>query len=333
MSAVERHHNTPRNKLHRKRTMVQQSLSNLEAKMKNKLFMVTLLATLALTAHLAMAADRYKIGVLAKNGPVKALKKWKATGDYLTQKIGGMHFDIVPLGFDDVNPAIESKKVDFFLVNSSMYVTAKVKYGATAVATMVNSRQGKPLKSFGGVVITSVDNDAINSLRDLRGKSFMAVKKSSFGGWQMAYKELVDAGINPNDDFKKLEFGGKHDNVVYAVMNETVEAGTVRTDTLERLAADGVIEMEDLKIINTKSHNGFPFKCSTQLYPEWPLASVAGTPHNVVTAVVDALKAVKPDDSAAKSAKIVGWVDALDYTPVEALQKTLKVGAFTLAAK
>lgn len=301
--------------------------------MKNKFFYVAILMVLALTANIAMAVDNYKIGVLAKNGPVKALKMWKATGDYLSQKIDGMTFEVVPLGFDEVNPAIESKKVDFFLVNSSMFVTAKVKYGAVAVATMVNSRQGKPLKSFGGVVFTSVDNDAINQLQDLKGKSFMAVKKSSFGGWQMAYKELADAGINPNVDFTKLEFGGKHDNVVYAVMNEAVDAGTVRTDTLERLAADGTIDMEDFKIINAKKHDGFPFKCSTQLYPEWPLAKVAGTPDSVVAAVVNALKSVKPSDDAAKSAKVVGWVEALDYTPVEALQQTLKVGAYTLAAK
>ena len=300
--------------------------------MKRVAFFLTILV-LAFTVNSVLAADTYKIGVLAKNGPVKALKMWKATGDYLSQKIDGMNFEIVPLSFDEVNPAIENKKVDFFLVNSSMYVTAKVKYGAEAVATMVNSRQGKPLKSFGGVIITSSYNDAISGLGDLKGKSFMAVKKSSFGGWQMAYKELVDAGINPKSDFSKLEFGGKHDNVVYAVMNEVVEAGTVRTDTLERLAAEGAIDMGDFKIINKKTHSDFPFKCSTQLYPEWPLAKVAGTPNSVVTAVVSALKAVKPEDEAAKSAKVVGWVDALDYSPVEVLQKTLSVGAFTIAAK
>jgi twitching motility protein PilJ len=301
--------------------------------MKNRWFVFVILLALSLTVNPALAAGKYKIGVLAKNGPVKALKMWKATGDYLSQKIDGMQFEIVPLGFDEVNPAIENKKVDFFLANSSMFVTAKVKYGAKAVATMVNSRQGKPLKSFGGVIITNSDNDAINGLNDLKGKSFMAVKKSSFGGWQMAYKEIVDAGINPGADFARLEFGGKHDNVVYAVMNEAVEAGTIRTDTLERLAAEGAIDMGDFKIINEKTHGGFPFKCSTHLYPEWPLAKVAGTPDAVVSAVVGALKKLKPQDSAAASAKVVGWVDALDYAPVEALQKTLHVGAFAVAAK
>jgi twitching motility protein PilJ len=279
----------------------------------------------------AFAEASYKIGVLAKNGPVKAMKQWKATGDYLTAKLPGKSFEIVPLDFDAVNPAIEAGKVDFFLVNSSMFVTAQVRYGAKAVATMINSRQGQPLNAFGGVIFTLVDNDAIDSMADLRGKSFMAVKASSFGGWQMAYKELKNAGIDPNKDFTKLEFGGKHDNVVYAVMNGAVDAGTVRTDTLERMSASGEIDMEEFKIINTQAHADFPFVCSTTLYPEWPLAKTAHTDDTVAAEVVSALKAMGRDDPAAKAAKVIGWVDALDYGPVQQLQETLKVGAYQLA--
>lgn len=282
-------------------------------------------------ATAATAETTYKIGVLAKNGPVKAMKQWQATGDYLTAKLAGKKFEIVPLDFDAVNPAIEAGKVDFFLVNSSMFVTAKVRFGAQAVATMINSRQGQPLKAFGGVMFTLVDNDGINGMADLRGKSFMAVKASSFGGWQMAFKELKNAGIDPDTDFAKMAFGGKHDNVVYAVMNGAVEAGTVRTDTLERMAASGEIDLEEFKILNAQNHGEFPFVCSTPLYPEWPLAKTAATDDAVAAEVVAALKALGKDDPAAKAAKVVGWVDALDYGPVEQLQQALQVGAFQLA--
>jgi two-component system sensor histidine kinase TtrS len=300
--------------------------------MKSSRWCVLIAFLVMVLATNGYAEEKYKIGVLAKNGPVKALQMWKATGDYLTAKIPGNTFEIVPLGFDEVNPAVEAGKVDFFLVNSSMFVTAKVNYGAVAIATMVNSRQGKPLKSFGGVIISSDGNNEIKGLGDLKGKTFMAVEESSFGGWQMAYKSLMDAGLNPYTDLTKLEFGGKHDNVVYAVMNGAVDAGTVRTDTLERMAAAGEIDLADFKIINPQKHDGFPFVCSTALYPEWPLAKVKHTPDAVARSIVDALKQIQPTDPAAKSAKVVGWVDALDYAPVEALQKTLKVGAF-LAAK
>ena len=214
------------------------------------------------------------------------------------------------------------------VVNSSMYVTAKVMYGSSAVLTMINSRQGKPLRSFGGVILTLAENDQINTMSDIKGKAFMAVKASSFGGWQMAYKELLDAGIDPYKDFSSMEFGGKHDNVVLAIQNEVVEAGTVRTDTLERMAAGDAIDMAEFKIINKKLFKDFPFVCSTALYPEWPLAKTKGTSDTVVQEVVKALKQLKPDHKAAKDAKIVGWTDALDYGPVETLQKTLKVGAY-----
>lgn len=297
--------------------------------MKKTLSMIAILLSIVFIASIGSAKNSYKIGVLAKNGPIKAMKMWKATGDYLTSQIKGKTFEIVPLGFDEVNPAIESSIVDFFLVNSSMFVTAKVKYGAKAVATMINSRQGKPLKSFGGVILVAEDNDNINSIEDLKGKTFFAVKESSFGGWQMAYKEMLDAGVDPYKDFEKLEFVGKHDNVVLAIQNGVADAGTVRTDTLERMATAGEIDMADFKIINEKKHEGFPFVCSSALYPEWPLAKTKNTDDAVVKEVVAALKALKTVQEAAKNASIIGWVDALDYEPVETLQKTLKVGAYS----
>lgn len=297
----------------------------MEILMRNKV-LFTAVITLLMLGYVCQAGAEVKIGVLAKNGPVKALKKWTATGEFLTAKIG-QPVEIVPLSFDKVFPAVEAGEVDFFLVNSSMFITAKVKYGAVPIATMINSRQGKALKSFGGVVITTAYNDTINSFADLKGKKFAAVKKSSFGGWQMAYKEFADAGIDPFKGFASMEFSGKHDNVVFAVQNEQVEAGTVRTDTLERMVASGTIAMEDFKVIGKKESADFPFVCSTQLYPEWPLGKVAATDDGLAAKVVAALKELKTEDKAAKAAKIIGWTAPLDYSGVEALQQSLQVGA------
>ena len=51
-------------------------------------------------------------------------------------------------------------------------------------------------------------------------------------------------------------------------------AGTVRTDTMERMEAEGKIKISDFKIINQMKDN-FPFVHSTPLYPEWPIAAAA----------------------------------------------------------
>jgi twitching motility protein PilJ len=270
----------------------------------------------------AQAAD-YKVGVLAKDGAAKAKAAWQATADYLAQKLPGDTFTLVPLGFDEVYPAVEKNEVHFFVVNSSMFVTARDKHGAGAIATMVVSRQGKNSPAFGGVIFTRAKNAAINGLADLKGKSFMAVDAKSFGGWQMAQKALLDAGVDSTKDFTRLSFGGTHENVVLAVQNGDADAGTVRTDTLEGMAAAGDIGLEDFKVLNKQTHADFPFVVSTPLYPEWPMAKSSGTDAAAAAKVADALVAMKPDDKAAKDAKVAGWSKPLDYGPVEALQKTL----------
>ena len=285
---------------------------------------------ICLFTTISFASDVVKIGVLAKRGPEKAMKKWQATGEYLTGKLKGKTVEIIPFSFDKIMPAIKNGQVDFFLVNSSMYVTAHEKYGAQAILTIINSRQGEALMSFGGVIFVCSDNSAVNSLADIKGKKFMAVKKTSFGGWQMALKVFLDEGINPYKDFASIEFGGSHDKVVMAVKNKLVDAGTVRTDTLERMAAAGAISMSDFKIIHKQNYKDFPFVCSTKLYPEWPLAKTASTPDALAEEVASALKKMKPKDKAAKAAKIAGWSDPLDYYGVEELQKELKIGPYAL---
>jgi twitching motility protein PilJ len=287
------------------------------------------ISVLALLLPLSDAsAAKVRIGVLAKNGPTKALRQWGPTGEYLTRKMAGQQVEIIPLDFDKVNPAVKNNDVDFFLVNSSMFVTAKLRYGASAVATMINARQGQALDSFGGVILTRSYRNDINSLADLKGKKFAGVKRSSFGGWQMAYKLLMDHRINPFRDFTSLQFSGKHDSVVFAIRNELVDAGTVRTDTLERMALTGTIVLDDFKIINEQHHDNFPFVCSTPLYPEWPMAKTAATSPELASELARALKGIRRSDRAARRAKIIGWTDPLDYSPVEELQKTLHIGGF-----
>lgn len=292
-----------------------------------KQFLAILAVTLFFLVCIGQANAEVKIGVLAKNGATKAMKKWGAMGEYLTSKIGEP-VTIVPLAFQEVNPAIASGSVDFFLVNSSMFMTAKVKYGAVPVVTMINSRQGSALSSFGGVIFTGSDNNRVNSLSDLKGKKFGGVKRSSFGGWQMAQKEFAEAGIDIYPFVSVLRFFDEHDNVVKAVLAKQVDAGTVRTDTLERMTANGAISMSDIKIIAQKNPKGFPFVVSTALYPEWPLAKTSNTKSQLAQRVAAALKSLSADNKAAKNAKIIGWSDPLDYSVVENLQRDLKVGGF-----
>ena len=299
--------------------------------MSKKAIIMALTAALflaVLSAGTAHAQDEpIRIGVLAERGKERCLEKWSATADYLGEKIPDESFVIVPLDFEEVYPAAENRRVDFILVNSSFYVELEVWYGVSRIATLSNSRLGKAVTVYGGVLFCRADNSEINSLADLRGKRFMAVKETSFGGWRTAWRELKEQGIEPEGDFVALEFGGTHDGVVYAVRDGEVDAGTVRTDTLERMAAEGKIDIKDFNIIN-RVEDDFPFVHSTRLYPEWPFAKLKHTPNDLAEEVSAALLTMSPESKAARDAKCTGWTIPLSYQPVHNCLKELRVGPY-----
>ena len=267
----------------------------------------------------------YKIGILAKRGAPTCMKKWGATGAYLSEKTGEK-FTIIPLKFEAIEPAVKSGKIDFLLANSAFYVIMEKKYGVHAIATMINSREGKALNQFGGVLFARSDSD-INDLSHIKGKKFMCVNYSSFGGGQMVWRLLIENGINPNTDCASFIEGKKHDNVVLAVKNGTVDVGTVRSDTLERMQEEGKIKIGEFRIIH-QINDDFPFVHSTRLYPEWPMAALKNTSAALGKKVVNALKEMSKDSTAAMAAKIVGWTEPMDYGPVTECLKTIKYGVF-----
>ena len=128
-----------------------------------------------------------KIGILALRGKEQCLKQWNATAEYLTKKIPGRTFTIIPLDFDEMDKAVGGRQVNFTITNSSMYVSLESHFGNTRIATMKTKLVGLGLTKFGGVIFCRSDRNDIQSVKDLPGKRFMAVDKKSFGGWQMSW--------------------------------------------------------------------------------------------------------------------------------------------------
>ncbi|MEL6578957.1 MAG: PhnD/SsuA/transferrin family substrate-binding protein [Cyanobacteria bacterium J06621_12] len=270
-----------------------------------------------------------KVGVLSKEDPKRTIAKWQPTIDYLSESIPGYTFEIVTAGFEQMREVAKNGEVDFFVVNSGMYVEFEADYGANRIATLKNRRLGNPYTEFGGLIITKADNNEINTLKDLKNKSVMAVSATSFGGWYMAEGVLYEAGIEDAEKFfKDLKFGQTHDNVIKAVASGEVEAGTIRTDALERAVQRGEVRLEDFKVINPIETPGFPFLHSTPLYPEWPFAAAKGNSLEIEELVAKALFDMPVDSPAAKASKSDGWTVPLNYRPVHDLFIDLDVAPY-----
>ena len=296
-------------------------------------YFVSLLCLFLLLASSTLLADssleQVKIGVLAKRGSERAMEKWGLTAQYLTKEIPGSHFVIVPLDFEGVHTCVINGEIDFLITNSGYYVLLEENHGLSRIATMRNRWHHNGYQIFGSVIFTQADNHSINEFKDLKNKIFMAVDPKSFGGWLMARFAFHKAGIKPETYFKTLDFAGTHDKVVFAVRDKIVNAGTVRTDTLERMAAEGKINLQDFKILEPKpKNNTFPFFRSTDLYPEWPFAKLSHTSNELAEQVTIVLLNMPSQSPAAIASRITGWTVPLDYRPVDKLMKELEIGRY-----
>ncbi|WP_459872616.1 PhnD/SsuA/transferrin family substrate-binding protein [Endothiovibrio diazotrophicus] len=266
--------------------------------------------------------------MLSHRGYEATLANWSPTADYLSQKVDGYRFSIVPLNFEEIGPAVGAGRVDFVLANPGIYVTLEVRYGIARIATLNNLRGGIPYNVFGGVIFTRADRTDIRQLSDLVGHRFMAVDETSLGGFQMAWRELSEADIDPYSDFSSLTFAGTHDQVVMAVRDGRADAGTVRTDILERMERAGRIDGDEFRVIHPQVHFEFPFRHSTALYPEWPFAKVKGTSNELAQRVAVALLDMPSTHPAAVAGSYAGWTVPLDYQPVHELFKELRLGPY-----
>ncbi len=260
------------------------------------------------------AAAEIRIGILAKRGAAKTMQKWSATAEYLTGMLEEKVV-IIPLRFTAIEPMVNAGHLDFLLANSAFFVEMKKKYQVRAVATLINSHGKVPLDGFAGVLLVAKESP-IQTIGDIKGKKLMLVKFSSFGGGIMAWRLLLENGIDPERDTSAFLEGKEHDNVVMAVKNGMVDIGSVRSDTLERMQDEGKIRMSDFRIIHEKKDDAFPFVHSTRLYPEWPMAVLAATPVALSDRLAAALKKISPDSEAAREARIYGWENAADYSEV-----------------
>jgi phosphonate transport system substrate-binding protein len=115
-----------------------------------------------------------------------------------------------------------------------------------AEAALVSVRFGSP--TYNGQLMAGADT-GINSVEDLKGKTFGRPDPLSTSGWIIPMLTMRAAGINPETDLKEIVDAGSHDSVVAAVYNNEVDAGASYVDARTRIEGDHPDVMEKVKVI------------------------------------------------------------------------------------
>ena len=280
-----------------------------------------LLVFLGPTPVTAAEPGAVRIGVLAFLDAQAMSGQWEPVLEHLATALPGYRPVLVQLDHTTLRAAVAAHSVDFVITNPGSYVALEMEFGISRIATLDTAQAPSPMRAVGSAVIVLAERKDLRSLEDLAGKRVIAVGEDAFGGFQLAWREFAQLGIDPFTDFSKLEFVGlPMSKLTQAVATGRADAGIVRACLIESLAPQAQARF---RVLSPRVEPDFPCQTSTRLYPDWPIATLRSTPPALAKSVATALLAMAP------TAEGLSWTVPADYQSVHDLFRELRTGPYS----
>jgi phosphonate transport system substrate-binding protein len=193
----------------------------------------------------AHAQQVLRVTAIPDESPTELARKAAPLVKYLEAKLG-MKVEFTPV--TDYAAAVETlinHKVELAWFGGFTFVQASARSGGKVIPLV----QREEDERFRSVFITS--DPAIKMLADLKGKDVSFGSQSSTSGHLMPRSVLLQAGIDPDKDFKRVAYSGAHDATVAAVAAGKVQAGALNISVWEKLVADKKVDVDKVRVFFT----------------------------------------------------------------------------------
>lgn len=188
----------------------------------SRLIAGALFATLTFLLGVSQAQQVLRVTTIPEEAATEQMRKFGPLTKYLERTLG-MKVSFVPV--NDYPAAVEAlvnKQVDLVWFGGFTYVQAQIRSSGKVVPIAQREEDTK----FRSVFITQ-KNSGISKLADLKGKQVSFGSQSSTSGHLMPRSFLLDAGINPDRDFKRVAYSGAHDATIASVVSGRVDAAAL----------------------------------------------------------------------------------------------------------
>jgi phosphonate transport system substrate-binding protein len=210
--------------------------------------LLALFAT-ALFAVAALAAEPpLKFGVgLFQPDKDKNDATYRPLADYLAAKLNRPVQLRTVDSWEGLAKSLANGETDIALLGPWGYVLANHQAGAQVIATILYD--GKP--EYFAITVTH-PKSGINSLADLKGKTFAFGDKGSTSGYLIPLHHLMTQGITPEQYFSKVVHTS-HQAIETQVTQGVLDAGADYNRNRNAMIEQGLIKAEDSKIIWTSA--------------------------------------------------------------------------------
>jgi phosphonate transport system substrate-binding protein len=211
-------------------------------------FLVAALAlaagTVAAPATLAQPAGVLRVSAIPDEAPTELQRKFMPLGDYLKHETG-MDVQFTPVtDYAAVVEGLATNKLDLAWLGGFTYVQARLRTNGGVVPIVQRAEDAKFTSRF---IVPA--NSTAKTLADLKGKTFAFGAPSSTSGSLMPRYYLLQAGIDPERDFKSVAFSGAHDATVAFVAAGRAEAGVLNASVMDKLVETKNANAEKVRVL------------------------------------------------------------------------------------
>ncbi len=204
-------------------------------------------ALLSLSSLLpAQAQQVLKVTTIPEEAATEQMRKFGPLVKYLERTLG-MKVEFTPV--NDYPAAVEAlvnKQVDLVWFGGFTHVQAQIRSGGKVIPIA----QREEDTQFRSVFITQVDS-GIKQLSDLKGKQVSFGSASSTSGHLMPRSFLLQAGIEPERDFKRVAFSGAHDATIASVVSGRVDAAALDITVWRKFVSDKKVDTSKVDVFFT----------------------------------------------------------------------------------
>jgi len=187
-----------------------------------------------------------RVTTIPEEAATEQTRKFGPLTKYLERTVG-MKVDFVPV--NDYPAAVEAlvnKQVELVWFGGFTYVQAQIRSGGKIIPIA----QREEDTNFRSVFITQT-NSGIKRLTDLKGKQVSFGSQSSTSGHLMPRSFLLEAGIDPDKDFKRVAYSGAHDATIAAVVNGRVDAAALDITVWRKFVSENKVDTTKVDVFYT----------------------------------------------------------------------------------
>jgi phosphonate transport system substrate-binding protein len=206
------------------------------------------LATCALLAFgtIGHAQQVFRVTTIPEEAATEQVRKFTPLAQYLEKQLG-TKVEFTPVSdYPAAVEALVNKKVDLVWFGGFTHVQAQIRSGGKIVPIAQREEDTK----FQSVFIAKKDS-GIKGIGDLKGKQVSFGSQSSTSGHLMPRHFLLQAGLNPEKDFRRIAYSGAHDATIASVVSGKVDAAALDITVWRKFVTENKVDTKDVDVFYT----------------------------------------------------------------------------------